>query len=176
MKKIYPLPIIGLMFFVLAQGAITSAHQISNLEAQQQHGNSNEFDFSALHVGDTVAGMKVVSIQPAIESLPLSKDNFQVQFQGKAIISGKYHYQDTAAFGPYLWVDQLTPGSEEKLPKLRGEGSTSFCFSNMDDAQQIFGPVGSEGKTKVQISDYTYVHASAEVCNTAKLVSVLSKN
>lgn len=140
---------------------------------------SNEFDFNTLKVGDMVAGMRVVSIDPAVESLPLSAENLKVRFEGEAIVTGKYSYDPGPGMGPAVLFGDLTAESEKKVPKLLGQAASWFGFTNESSAEQAFAPAArgaAKGDATIKIKNYTYIYVPAEAWSTAELVSVICKN
>lgn len=139
---------------------------------------SNVFELEKVKVGDTIAGFKIVSIEPVTKADKYSEENVRVRFSGDADIKGRYrHYREgEGILADIVCVDNLDSESEKKLPKLTTDTRNSwFCFRNNDFAKTEFAPPGSEGDTEVKIKEYEYVYLPSEVWNSATLVEVVNK-
>lgn len=138
---------------------------------------SNTFSVDAVKVGDTIADMKLISLEPVNpEYSALSNDNASAKFSGEATVSGKWeHYTEEFMMGEMVC---FTPDETSKklLPAITGnERDGRFCFSNDDEAKKEFVPVGGSGTAKILIADFTYFSYPSEGSNTATLVKVIEK-
>jgi hypothetical protein len=167
MKKLFTFPIAGLLFLGLFQTALASAPN-----------NSNIFDIHTVKVGDRVAGMEVVSVQPENSNFPLSVDNVRVKFRGEATVKGTYEYTNEGLLEGLVCMTSLDPASQAKLPQMKQllDRPVWFCFENNTFAQTQFAPPGNKGTAEIVIRDYNYVSLEADVWDSAVLVKVLGKN
>jgi hypothetical protein len=99
-------------------------------------------------VGDTVKGMKVVSVDKYFPDKPSSAGNFVIIFKGEATISGNYYRKENVpGCGLVFFADAA---SKDKLPPNQAAG---LCFNNQGlDAWEIF--TQSEGTATILIDDY----------------------
>lgn len=131
----------------------------------------NIFDGKQVKVGDTVAGMKIISL----EIHPENGEDYDayISFEGEATVSGKFkHMKDDEFLGDEI-VFEVDKESESKLPKLQhDERYVWFTFTNRDAAEKALGPSGSGGTATVTIKNYGINYAHTEIWNTAELVKV----
>ena len=139
--------------------------------------SSNIFSVNEVKIGDTIADMKLISLEPVNpEYSALSNDNASAKFSGDTTVSGKWeHYTEEFMMGEMVC---FTPDetSNKLLPAITGnERDGRFCFSNDDEAKKEFTPVGGSGTAKILIADFTYFSYPSEGSNTATLVKILEK-
>lgn len=138
----------------------------------------NEYSFEKHQVGDVVAGMRVASIEPAISDQPLSRENVRVKFSGNATVSGTYEYDMNDVYGlEHICFDVEGSLERGKLPAVEGDtvNKRRFCFANIDEAKQVFGPKYVTGKATVQIADYQLVVAGTEITDEAEFITLVVK-
>jgi hypothetical protein len=136
------------------------------------------FDITDAKVGDVVAGMKIVSIEPFTPGAKIEDDSAIVKFSGKVTITGNYIYnnEDAAFIYGEVCMENLDPISISNIPRVHPHRNVWFCFRNKEYAQSLFKPQGSYGTTTVVIDNYQVNELGAEIWNTAELVEVIKKN
>ena len=141
---------------------------------QEPNGSTIMNDPKQLHAGDKVGAMTVVSVTDQIEGYH-GKGLVSIQFSGEVEITGHYKY-----FGPSeYFTDKITfrpdAASSQLIPKLMVDNrivEPFFILQASDSDKERFGPVESEGKARIVISNYRKQYAPAEIFDTAKLVEV----
>jgi len=133
---------------------------------------SNPFDCQEAKRNDTVAGMKIISIDYGSYYKNICGAN--VEFSSKVAITGTYeHWSKDEYFGDCV-VFYPDENSKNKLPKMISDNRIIwFTFTNYKEAVQAFGSKGSEGIATIVINNYHIIWYETEVSNTAKLVEVL---
>lgn len=135
-------------------------------------------------------GFGLTTIEPYIktdEGKPIMIDganpdnsmiNASIKFRGRVIVSGTYTVygrEVESSLRDATCFSALSSGSLEVLPTVKGDNrKTSFCINNDEQSIKAFSAVKS-GKSTVMIENYTINLFGDEVYNTAKLVTVGSK-
>lgn len=130
----------------------------------------NLFDLATVEVGDTVAGMKVVSIGPVLRKLPLSSQNLvnmSIGFRGEAQISGEYHMLNDPITCNYLKLDEA---SRNNLPGLKDAPLNSLCIFVQDPKLDF----KRGGRATVVIDDLLLNYVAAGIPSGAKIVKVIA--
>ena len=153
------------------------AEQVLTTEENQPV--TNIFDPFKNKIGDSIVGLKVVSIAgvPGIQR-PIAADNVLVKFSGQVTLSGTYDYSvDDFAGGEKACFTLADAKERVKLPVLIGQPdqNTGFCFSNIEKARAAFGPSYGQGQATITVDSYELWYAPAEVVNQARLLTVVSK-
>ncbi len=147
---------------------VISPVQQAQVPQDQPAKAGNIFEGEQVKVGDTVAGMRIVSLEIHPEN-GADYDAY-ICFEGEATVTGTFkHMKDDEFLGDEISfkVDEASQGI---LPKLRhDERYVWFTFSNREAAAEAFGPPGSEGTATVTIKDYCINYAHTEIWNTAEL-------
>lgn len=139
---------------------------------------SNLFDPLKNKVGDTIAGMKLISVKPFVGD-KLSLENVDAQFLGRVTLSGEYDYEldPSLGEGAYRMCFRLV-GVDEKLkvPVLNrnSDQGVYFCFDDLADAHRGFGSGYVSGQAMIVIDRYRLI-SGAKVTSMAQLVEVISK-
>jgi len=145
----------------------------------------NPFDVTEVEVGDTVAGMSIVSVGPWKQSstMGLGVDNAEIRFEGEVTISGTYTYYGNDGILSDVVGFQPDASSLEKFPQASGDSrAVWFLFSNQSAARKVFGPAtdevtkGYDGEATLTIKNYAIILSGSEATNLAELVSVTSKD
>lgn len=136
--------------------------------------DSHMFNPSEVEPGDTVAGLRVVSVD--ITPFQDSREFIgTVQFDGEITVRGTYSpntaFSDGAEGIPCFYVDET---SETQLPRFQWDERNSwFCFSNPDAVKQAFPDVTTEQEnTTLVIDDYVTIYAPTDVVNEATFVRI----
>lgn len=139
----------------------------------------NFFNVEDVEVGDRVANMEIVSMEPVSEDYgTVSKDNAEIQFSGWTYLTGYYEYYTTAdgEFTNTVCFSVNDTYSLRKMPRVIGaEAMPYFCFSNSVFAGGELGPIGSSGMATIAIENYLLKIFPAEVTSLAELVYVAEK-
>lgn len=130
---------------------------------------ANIFDAKQTKVGDFVAGMKVTKI--SVNDIDKDSYTARVRFSGEATVTGTYtHHKDDEMIGCEIRfeVDEQSAGN---LPREKSDTRrTWFVFENHDEAEQLLGPPGTEGRATVVIDDYFVNLTYSCEYNLARLV------
>ena len=135
---------------------------------------SNEFDPFAASIGDTIAGVRLATldVQLALDSLPSGR----AQFEGPIELAGEYraHFDYPEVNVACFWVDSASSG---KVPRMKGDSRRQnwFCFRNQDAVIRALGPLGTRAAATIVIDSFTTHVARSDVWNEAHLVRVISK-
>lgn len=150
--------------------------QVPNTQTDQP--STNIFDPLKNKVGDSIVGLKIVSITGVTGiDRPMAADNVLAKFSGKVTLSGTYDYSENAFAGDEMVCFAPDANERLKLPVLvgRADQNTRFCFSNLEKAKTAFGPNYGQGQATITIDKYELWYAPAEVVNQAELLIVVSK-
>lgn len=133
---------------------------------------SNPFELWQVKIGDSVAGMKIVSIKPFRESLSGLKpeDNLVIKFSGEATVSGKYRFDDMLLGENILSLDE---DSQNRLPILKvGDELRRRNFMCLDDPEsKVNYRQGGEGTFVVKDIVLTF-YPSEGCASEGKVVKV----
>ncbi len=135
----------------------------------------NRFNFNVHKVGDVIAGLKIISIEPVpgIQS-PFGSENYRVVFSGQKTFDVSYSYADSAFAGPRVIISPLNP---DDLPMEAGEiGDVFYQVRNLDVFRKLVNKEYGDGKATVVMTNFELNHAPAEVMPQADLVQVISKS
>lgn len=144
----------------------------------------SRFDVTRVKVGDAVAGMKLVSIQPFTEhshltgsdssNEPISTTNVHAVFSGEATVTGTVTGYDSTFSGQHMiCVAHLDDQSKKRIPSL--DGLYRFCLlSILADPATVF-PGNGTWQATIVISDYVLDSFPADVLNTATFVRSVSQ-
>lgn len=142
--------------------------------AEQSKVGPNPFDPLQYKVRDSIAGMKIVAVQPALDGSPLNQYNVRVAFSGQATVSGAYEYQFTELIDEYLACFTVDAADASKIPQFIQFGGHPpyFCFFNTDKtrAEQLLGKTNH--RATITIEDLELVYAP-EALSQAGLVAVV---
>ncbi|MEW6696224.1 MAG: hypothetical protein ACOY35_09550 [Bacillota bacterium] len=134
---------------------------------------SHLFDPLKIAAGDTVAGMKVLSVEAS--TVPGSnQQTATVRFSGEATISGEYTCHNNDELLGSVIAFTVDDQEHHQLPRITyDERKLWFVFSNHDEAAKVFGSPGSRGRATVVINDYIIRYAPTDTYNEARLLKVI---
>jgi len=143
----------------------------------------SEFEWDSVGVGDVVKGWEVVSVGPFMEDvIPFGVENIIVGFEGQTTLTGEWNYQalGDGMGGEMLCFSKMDEESQDRYPWMVDAYTTVdnawFCFSNLEQAKDMFGIDGSSsvsGLGIVEVSDLNLVFYPSEVFPYARLDKVV---
>jgi hypothetical protein len=128
---------------------------------------SNPFSFDRAKIGDVVAGMEIIKIQPLIGNDLPSQNNVAIFFKNKKIINGQVNYYETGLLKNKVCLENYDPYEQKNLPRLVGDSRLIFfCFNNTEQAKKII----SNKNISIVIDNYV-LNAGSSSINVADLVN-----
>lgn len=135
---------------------------------------TRQFDPSAVAVGDSVLGLRIVSMDVQPSLVDTAGWTGFVRFDGRITLSGTYrpHFDYPELSEVCFFPDDI---SAKRLPVFPNDRRYAWlCFTNQPQAREELGSPPAEGRATVRVDEYHYHYAHSDVYNTAALVDVIT--
>ncbi len=140
--------------------------------------DAGAFNPTDVRIGDQVAGMAVTKVSQATDlKSPATSDDYDVQFQGTAVISGSYDYAFSDFDGSMVLAFTPDDASAAKLPHAHGKRASTFLLTGRTDpaALGLSGKGEKKGTATIEIKAYHIAYAPAEVNDSAEIARAIAK-
>lgn len=132
----------------------------------------NLFDPATVQVGDSVAGLRIDSLD--VRQAADGQWVGRVRFAGQVRVRGTWEPHPDAEFRAlcFFAAGEYAP----RLPRFRSDVRRPwFCFEDQERARRLLKVPPERGRAEILIDGFTYHYAPTDVYNQARLVRVLTR-
>lgn len=130
----------------------------------------SRLDPSRLAPGDSIGGLRVVSVDVRPEVVDSFGWSGRLRFTGEVALRGTHrpHPEFPDVRAVCFYPDSA---SAARLPRFPNDQRISWlCFTNHDEAERLLGMAA--GEMSIVVDDFDYVYEHTDSYNTARLVRV----